>query len=66
VRRDCHGARRYLDATWDLRDGRTLVVEVDGALHLEARQWKDDQLRQNEIVIAGASSATNLRSSSRN
>jgi len=54
VRRDSQGRRRYLDATWDLPDGRTLVVEVDGALHLEARQWKADQLRQNEIVIGGA------------
>lgn len=34
LRRDSFGRRRYLDATWRLRDGRLLVVEVDGALHL--------------------------------
>jgi very-short-patch-repair endonuclease len=25
---------------------------VDGALHLAPRRWWDDQLRQNELVIA--------------
>jgi hypothetical protein len=53
VRRDARGRRRYLDAEWRRGDGRRIVVEVDGALHLLARQWWDDQLRQNELVIAG-------------
>jgi very-short-patch-repair endonuclease len=38
---------------WRLPDGRRLVVEVDGALHLVARRWWDDQLRQNELVLGG-------------
>jgi len=46
------GRRRYLDAEWIRRDGRRVVVEVDGALHLSPRRWWDDQLRQNELVIA--------------
>jgi very-short-patch-repair endonuclease len=46
------GRRRYLDAEWIRSDGRRLVVEVDGALHLLVRRWWDDQLRQNELVIA--------------
>jgi hypothetical protein len=46
------GRRRYLDAEWIRADGRRVVVEVDGALHLAPRRWWDDQLRQNELVIA--------------
>jgi hypothetical protein len=53
VRRDSTGRRRYLDATWRLRDGRLLVVEVDGALHLVPRRWWDDQLRQNDLTLEG-------------
>jgi len=30
-----------------------VVLEVDGALHLIARHWWDDQLRQNELAIVG-------------
>jgi hypothetical protein len=48
------GRRRYLDVEWQLPDGRRVVVEVDGAWHLETRQWVSDQLRQNEVVIGGA------------
>jgi hypothetical protein len=44
--------RRYLDAEWIRADGRRVVAEVDGALHLSPRRWWDDQLRQNELVIA--------------
>jgi hypothetical protein len=47
------GRRRYLDAEWRLPDGRTVAVEVDGALHLTPQRWYDDQLRQNEVVIGG-------------
>ena len=54
VRVEPSGRRRYLDGEWDLPDGRTLVAEVDGALHLAAQRWYDDQLRQNEIVLSGA------------
>lgn len=54
IRRERSGRRRYLDATWRRADGRLVVVEVDGALHLHAQQWWDDQLRQNEIVLDNA------------
>ena len=54
VRRGPGGRRRYLDAEWiRARDGQRIVAEVDGALHLIVRRWWDDQLRQNELVIAG-------------
>lgn len=52
VRRLPGGARRYLDASWLRPDGRTLAVEVDGALHLSQRSWWQDQSRQNELVLA--------------
>ena len=53
VRREPSGRRRYLDVEWQLPDGQRRAVEVDGAWHLAPRQWIDDQLRQNEVVIAG-------------
>lgn len=54
VRREASGRRRYLDATWKRSDGRLVVVEIDGALHLAPRRWWDDQLRQNELALADA------------
>lgn len=54
VRPDPRGRRRYLDASWRRHDGRLVVVEVDGALHLLVRRWWDDQLRQNELSLADA------------
>lgn len=53
VRIEPGGRRRYLDVEWDLPGGAKVVVEVDGALHLVPAKWWDDQLRQNEVVIAG-------------
>lgn len=54
VRRDASGRRRYLDASWRRADGRLVVVEVDGAVHLDQRRWWDDQLRQNEVTLGNA------------
>jgi very-short-patch-repair endonuclease len=31
-----------------------VVVEVDGALHLDQRNWWSDQSRQNKLVLADA------------
>ena len=49
-RTDAEGRIRYLDAYW--REWR-LHVEIDGAHHMDVRQWAADMLRQNEIWIAG-------------
>lgn len=49
-RTDGSGRVRYLDAYWK-RWG--LHVEVDGAHHMDVRQWADDMLRQNQIWIRG-------------
>ena len=53
LRIDARGRRRYLDAEWDLPDGRVVAVEVDGAHHLDVDTWRRDQLRQNDIVLGG-------------
>lgn len=49
-RRDAHGRIRYLDASWARW---RLHAEIDGAHHMEVRDWKADMVRQNEIWIAG-------------
>jgi hypothetical protein len=49
-RTDAIGRRRYLDAYW--KEWK-LHVEVDGSHHMEAGQWADDMLRQNDLSIKG-------------
>lgn len=48
-----HGRRRYLDALFRDPWGRTVIVEVDGAAHLQVGTWWDDLDRQNELMIGG-------------
>lgn len=50
LRVDAVGRRRYLDAYWKRWQ---LHVEVDGSHHMDAEQWTDDMLRQNDIWIKG-------------
>ncbi len=49
-RRDSAGALRYTDCEWDLPDGRTLVLEVDGAFHIEVRQYELDVRRHRRLT----------------
>lgn len=53
VRRDARGRRRFLDVEWRGRDGRRLVVEIDGVGHLERTRWYDDLLRDAELGSDG-------------
>ncbi len=53
VRIDSSGRRRYLDAEWVRADGRRVVAEVDGAVHLLPRRYWDDMERANELVLDG-------------
>ena len=48
-RQDQAGTWRWTDAEWDLPDGRTLVLEVDGACHMEVEHWGADLRRQRRI-----------------
>ncbi|MDT9594050.1 hypothetical protein RDV89_13285 [Nocardioides zeae] len=49
-RRDSAGRRRWTDAEWDLPDGVVLVLEVDGAFHMEATAWTDDKRRHRRLT----------------
>ena len=53
ARRDQQGRRRWTDAEWDLPDGSTLVLEVDGAFHIEVQHWVADVKRQRGIASRG-------------
>ena len=52
-RRDADGVNRYTDCEWDLPDGRVVVLEVDGGLHMHAARWADDMTRERGLVVAG-------------
>lgn len=49
-RRDARGALRFTDCEWRLADGRTLVLEIDGAFHLDVRHWEDDLARHRALT----------------
>ena len=51
---DSHGRLRYLDAEWTLNDGRRVILEVDGAHHLDVRSWQVDMRRERGLVVRGA------------
>lgn len=52
-RRDSRGRRRYLDAHWSLPGGRSLVVEIDGSVHLRPDTYSDDMFRGNDLRLDG-------------
>ena len=55
VKRSDRGGRlRYLDAEWKLVNGRRVVLEVDGAHHLDVASWQADMRRERGVVIGGA------------
>ncbi len=49
-RREPSGRRRYLDCEWILADGTIVVLEIDGAHHLEVENWQADLRRERKIV----------------
>jgi len=50
---DRYGRRRFTDCEWRLPDGRRLVLEVDGAFHMDVAQWEDDLARERGLVAEG-------------
>jgi hypothetical protein len=52
-RKDREGRSRWTDAEWDLADGSTLVLEVDGGFHIEVQHWQADLRRQRKITTKG-------------
>lgn len=49
-RQDASGRYRYTDAEWRTRDGRTVILEVDGGFHMEVEHWQDDISRERALV----------------
>lgn len=49
-RTDSAGTRRWTDSEWRLPDGRVLVLEVDGAFHLDVLQAMDDHRRTRRLT----------------
>ena len=47
------GRWRYTDCEWDLPGGTTLVLEVDGAFHMEVEHWEDDLRRHRGLTRPG-------------
>lgn len=45
--------RRVVDAEFRTGDGRVVIVEIDGAGHLDVDTWHDDMTRQNGLVMRG-------------
>ncbi len=63
IRKDRRGRRRYLDAEWDLDDGSTLVLEVDGSHHMDAEHWTADMQRERRVTVGSRRRTTVLRCS---
>jgi hypothetical protein len=47
------GKVRWTDCEWDLPDGTVIVLEVDGAFHLEVLQWNADLKRARSLATRG-------------
>ena len=52
-RQDATGRVRHLDALWRRADGTCVLLEVDGAGHLDEACWYDDLLRAAEVAGGG-------------
>ncbi len=52
-RKDTSGRVRFTDCEWQLANGVTLVLEIDGGFHMEVEHWEDDLARQRRLVQPG-------------
>lgn len=53
LRRDASGRPRYTDCEWDLPTGHTVILEVDGGFHMDARHWEADMRRERSLAGPG-------------
>jgi hypothetical protein len=49
-RRDRSGRLRFTDCEWDLPDGRVLVLEIDGAFHIDVGTYTEDVKRHRGLT----------------
>lgn len=49
-RKDRAGRYRFTDCEWDLPDGRVLVLEIDGAFHLDVENYTEDVRRHRGLT----------------
>ncbi|HET6949955.1 MAG TPA: hypothetical protein VFI47_06260, partial [Acidimicrobiales bacterium] len=49
-RRDRSGRWRFTDCEWDLPGGRVLVLEVDGAFHIDVESYTEDVRRHRGLT----------------
>jgi len=49
-RLDAGGRTRFTDCEWRLRDGRVVILEVDGSFHMDVGHWEDDLARQRRLT----------------
>jgi hypothetical protein len=54
-RRDLSGRLRFTDCEWRLANGHVVVLEVDGAFHMNVEQWEADIARQRGLTRIGRS-----------
>lgn len=52
-RRDATGRWRFTDCEWRLADGSVVILEVDGAFHMDVEHWEDDLARQRRLAGPG-------------
>ncbi|HET6154694.1 MAG TPA: hypothetical protein VFE15_17260 [Marmoricola sp.] len=52
-RRDSSGRIRFTDCEWQLPGGRILILEIDGAFHMDVEHWEDDLARQRGLSSQG-------------
>lgn len=50
ARTDRSGRQRFTDCEWELPDGRVLVLEVDGAFHVDVGHYTEDVRRQRGLT----------------
>lgn len=50
---DRAGRWRYLDAEFELPDGRIVRVEIDGGVHVALRVRAEDNLKDNDATLSG-------------
>lgn len=53
ARFDNLGRRRWTDCEWLLPGGQVLVLEIDGAFHMEVSQWTADLRRDRRLTNPG-------------